>query len=53
MNPKCTLPEEKRAEALQALTGWGLSLEEEKEHRQPYHMPEHEYIPPSDTKYLE
>ena len=29
------------------------SLEEEKEHRQPYHMPEHEYIPPSDTKYLE
>lgn len=33
MNPKCTLPEEKRAEALQALTGWGLSLEEEKEIR--------------------
>ena len=29
------------------------SLEEEKEHRQPYHMPEHEYLPPLDTKYLE
>ena len=30
MNPKCTLPEEKRAEALEALRGWGLSEEEEK-----------------------
>lgn len=30
MNPKCTLPEEKRAEALEALSGWGLSEEEEK-----------------------
>ena len=29
------------------------SLEEEKEHRQPYHMPEHEYLPPAGTKYLE
>ena len=29
------------------------SLEEEKEHRQPYHMPEHEYFPPADTRYLE
>ncbi len=29
------------------------SLEEEKEHKQPYHMPEHEYLPPADTKYLE
>ena len=29
------------------------SLQEEKEHRQPYHMPEHEYFPPVDTKYLE
>ncbi len=30
MNPKCTLPEEKRAEALEALSGWGLSEEEER-----------------------
>ena len=29
------------------------SLQEEKEHRQPYHMPEHEYFPPVDTLYLE
>ena len=29
------------------------SLEEEKEHRQHYHMPEHEYLPPAGTKYLE
>ena len=29
-NPKCTLPEEKRAEALEALSGWGLSEEEER-----------------------
>lgn len=29
MNPKCTLPEEKRTEALEALSGWGLSEEEE------------------------
>ena len=29
------------------------SLQEEKEHRQPYHMPDYEYFPPVDTKYLE
>ena len=29
------------------------SLQEEKEHRQPYHMPAYEYIPPADTRYLE
>ena len=29
MNPKCTLPEEKRAEALEQLGGWCLSREEE------------------------
>lgn len=29
------------------------SLEEEKEHRQPYHMPEYEYLPPEHTPYLE
>ena len=29
MNPKCTLPVEKYQEALQALSGWGLSTEEE------------------------
>ena len=29
MNPKCTLPVENYQEALQALSGWGLSIEEE------------------------
>lgn len=30
MNPKCTLPEEMRAEALAQFDGWGLSEEEER-----------------------
>lgn len=34
MNPKCTLPEEKRAEALETLSDWGLSVEEEESIRE-------------------
>ena len=34
MNPKCTLPEKKRAEALEALSDWGLSVEEEESIRE-------------------